>query len=62
MEDSPQITHLKLVIADQTETINKQHLELTKLRTERKWIAHQRWGFAFYLLLHDVWPFSLINW
>ena len=62
MEDSAQVAHLKLVIADQTEIINTQRLELAKLRTERRWIAGQRWHFAFYLLLHDLWPFSKFNW
>lgn len=60
MEDeSAVVKHLRLIIQDQAKIINQQHIELAEHREREHLIADCPWGFALWLLLNDVWPFSL---
>lgn len=53
------IRQQELIIKDYQTTINQQHIELAHHREREHHIDHCRWGFALWLLLNDLWPFSL---
>lgn len=60
MEDKDAIIRQQwAIIKDQQTTIGKQRVELAEHRERERYIDGQRWGFALWLLLNDLWPFSL---
>jgi DNA-binding IclR family transcriptional regulator len=62
MEEPTKDTIIKqqeLIIRDQQTTIDTLHNELAHHREREHLIDDSRWGFALWLILNDVWPFSL---
>lgn len=60
MEDKDAIIRQQgLIIADQTNTINQLRTELAPHRQWDSFARRERWRFALWLLINDVWPFSL---
>ena len=60
MEDeSAVVKHLRLIIRDLTEENNRLRTELAPHRQWDNFAKRERWRFALFLLLSDVWPFSL---
>jgi hypothetical protein len=58
MEDSSQIAHLKLVITDQIETINKQRCRIAELEyfiDRHDLLYFHPWRYFFWRIF--VWPF-----
>jgi hypothetical protein len=53
------IRQQELIIRDYQATINTQHLELAQHRERERYIDGERWGFALWLMFHDLWPFSM---
>ena len=60
MEDKDAIIRQQaLIIRDVTDTNNKLRTELAPHRRWNNFARKQPWRFALFLLLNDVWPFSL---
>ena len=57
--DEPRIQHLEALIREQTTLLNQQRVELAHHRELHEHIQHGPWRFARWLLLNDLWPFSL---
>lgn len=60
MEDKDAIIQQQWsIIKDQQTTINQLRTELAPFRTWNSFARREPWRFALYLLLKDIWPFSL---
>lgn len=57
--DTPRIKHLEAIIREQTETMNQQRIELAHHREFSEYSRKHPWQFFLWLLLNNVWPFSL---
>jgi len=54
------IRQQKLIIADQLDTIAKQHLELARLRELNYYTEREPWRYCLWLMFRHIWPFSLL--
>ena len=53
------IEQLRLIIRDQTATINTLRTEIAPHRIWTSYARRQPWRFALFLLLKDIWPWSM---